>query len=128
MIGHIIAVGCGGFVGSILRFGVNCVAARVSLLTGFPLATLTVNVIGSFLFGFFFEYFLIKEGVFPKNLDLFLFVGLLGGFTTFSSFSRDTHHLFIEGEAFVAFLNILLNFVLCIGAIFLGHLIGGAVK
>lgn len=129
MIKNIFAVGLGGCVGSVLRYLVHCSSIRLSmLLGGFPIATLIVNAIGSLLFGVLFEIFFIRGNGLPKTVELFLFVGILGGFTTFSAFSKETHVLFTQGEVLTAYLNILTNLTVCISAVYLGHIIGGFLK
>ncbi len=77
----------GAGIGGALRHGVNLAFARV--IGGFPLGTLVVNILGSFLMGALAGYFAFRPGV-PQHLRLFLTTGLLGGFTTFSAFSLDT--------------------------------------
>jgi CrcB protein len=78
----------GAGIGGALRHGVNVGAAR-AFGYGFPLGTLIVNVLGSFLIGLFAGYFAFRPGI-GQHLRLFLTTGLLGGFTTFSAFSLDT--------------------------------------
>lgn len=90
----------------------------------FPYGTLFVNVSGCFLMGFLFVFLLERvEGAGPQLRSLLL-IGLLGGYTTFSSFSIETINL-IENDAWVsALLNILLSMILCLAATWLG-VIGG---
>ena len=89
----------GAGIGGALRHGVNLAAVRW-LGYGFPLGTLIVNVIGSFLMGLLAGYFAWQTGV-NQHLRLFLTTGILGGFTTFSAFSLDAA-LLIERNAFAA--------------------------
>lgn len=91
----IVFIGAG--IGGALRHGVNVTAARY-LGYGFPYGTLAVNVVGSFIMGLFAGYFLFRPGV-PQHVRLFLTTGILGGFTTFSSFSLDAA-LLIERHAY----------------------------
>ena len=125
MIVNFIAVGCGGFFGAISRFSIGLFCSR---FVSFPIATLIVNVLGSFLIGLLFYIYLGKESMLSKPMELFIFVGFLGGFTTFSTFSKETFDLLTQGATMVAMLNIVLNFSLCIGAVFLGHYLGGIIK
>ena len=81
----IVFVGAG--IGGALRHGVNVGAARMFGL-GFPYGTLIVNVAGSFLMGLFAGFFAYRAGI-PQHMRLFLTTGILGGFTTFSTFSLD---------------------------------------
>ncbi len=87
----------GAGIGGALRHGVNIAAAKIFGL-GFPYGTLIVNVTGSFVMGLFAGYFAYRSGV-PQHVRLFLTTGILGGFTTFSTFSLDAA-LLIERHAF----------------------------
>lgn len=91
----IVFIGAG--IGGALRHGVNVGAARLFGLT-FPYGTLIVNVFGSFVMGLFAGYFVVRPGT-PQHVRLFLTTGILGGFTTFSSFSLDTA-LLVERHAY----------------------------
>lgn len=91
----IVFIGAG--VGGALRHGVNVGATRLFGL-GFPYGTLIVNILGSFVMGLFAGYFLLRPGI-PQHVRLFLTTGILGGFTTFSSFSLDAA-LLIERHAY----------------------------
>jgi CrcB protein len=90
----IVFIGAG--IGGALRHGVNLGATRLFGL-GFPYGTFIVNVVGSFVMGLFAGYFAFRPGV-GQHVRLFLTTGLLGGFTTFSSFSLDAA-LLIERHA-----------------------------
>ncbi len=81
----IVFVGAG--IGGALRHGVNVGAARL-LGYGFPFGTFIVNVLGSFAMGLLAGFFVYRAGI-PQHMRLFLTTGILGGFTTFSSFSLD---------------------------------------
>ena len=91
----IVFIGAG--IGGALRHGVNVGATRLFGF-GFPYGTLIVNIVGSFVMGLFAGYFAFRAGI-PQHLRLFLTTGILGGFTTFSSFSLDTA-LLIERHSF----------------------------
>ncbi|WP_399681994.1 CrcB family protein, partial [Xenophilus sp.] len=77
----------GGGLGSAMRHGVNVLAARY-VASGFPFGTLAINVLGSFVMGLIVELLALRMGL-PQNLRLFLTTGILGGFTTFSTFSLE---------------------------------------
>jgi CrcB protein len=93
----IVFIGAG--IGGALRHGVNVGATRLFGL-GIPYGTLIVNVSGSFLMGLFAGYFSYRAGV-PQHMRLFLTTGILGGFTTFSTFSLDAAVL-IERHSYAA--------------------------
>ena len=112
----------GGGIGCLLRYYVSN-SAYIIAGQGFPFGTLLVNVTGSFLMGLLFIIF-ERFGIMAHQLRAFLLIGLLGGYTTFSSFSLETLTLFEYGEIFKALLNTLLSFVLCILAVWLGVIFG----
>jgi CrcB protein len=95
MLYFIVFLGAG--IGGALRHGVNVGAARLFGF-GFPYGTLIVNVLGSFIMGLFAGFFVFRPGI-PQHVRLFLTTGILGGFTTYSSFSLDTA-LLIERHAY----------------------------
>ena len=115
---NLLAVAVGGAVGASMRYGVTL--AMISLMgKNFPYATLMVNVLGSFVMGLLFS--LIEHGIVADLPWRSLFgIGLLGAFTTFSTFSLDTLLLLQQGEWQKAVLNILLNVLVCIFAAWLG--------
>ncbi|HRJ53670.1 MAG TPA: fluoride efflux transporter CrcB [Candidatus Thiothrix moscowensis] len=112
----------GGALGALLRFwvanGVYGVLGRQ-----FPYGTLTVNVIGSFLIGYL-TFFFMERDMLTSVWSRTLIVGVLGAFTTFSTFSLDTFDLLMQGSLWRAGLNILLNVGLCLLAVWLGVLTG----
>jgi CrcB protein len=89
----------GAGIGGALRHGVNVGATRLFGL-GFPYGTFIVNIVGSFLMGLLAGYFAYRAGV-PQHVRLFLTTGILGGFTTFSTFSLDAA-LLVERHQFGA--------------------------
>lgn len=94
MIYLVVFLGAG--LGGVLRQAVNVAAARL-LGFGFPWGTLTVNIAGSIAMGLLAEFFVVKSGL-PQELRLFLTTGILGGFTTFSTFSLDAVTLWERGQ------------------------------
>jgi fluoride exporter len=117
-------VALGGAIGSALRYGVNIAAPRL-LGTGFPWATLTVNIVGSFLMGLLSAALAEKFSDQP-HLRLFLTTGILGGFTTFSAFSLDLFGLMQRGENSTAVIYALASVVLSILAVFSGFMVSQA--
>jgi CrcB protein len=118
-------VGVGSFIGGILRYGVNTWVHRVLESPGFPFGTLTVNVIGCLVIGFFTGLAEVWT-TFNAETRLFLFVGVLGGFTTFSAFALETFELARGTQHGAAFVNIGLQIVLGLLAVWLGGVIAHA--
>jgi len=115
----LLSVGAGGFFGAVSRF---LLSTAVQKITGtvFPYGTLAVNVLGSFLIGFFFFYF--DQTVSPHQ-KAFLITGFLGALTTFSTFSLETVLMLQNSLYLKAFTNVSLNAALCVTATLLGMMI-----
>jgi fluoride exporter len=108
----------GAGIGGALRHGVNLAVARM-FGYGFPYGTLIVNVLGSFIMGLIAGWFVYRTGV-PQHLRLFLTTGILGGFTTFSTFSLDVA-LLMERHAYgLAAAYVALSVAAGIAALFAG--------
>lgn len=116
----------GGGVGSMTRFFISEMMNRF-MGNHFPHGTLAVNVIGSFIIGILFGIFESRLSTIPVFKQL-VFIGFLGGFTTFSSFSLDTLNLFLQAKFISAILNVFLNLVLCLIAVSLGYWLMGFTK
>lgn len=115
-----IAIFFGGAIGSVARFGMAAFIAQRFGET-FPLGTVLVNILGSFLIG------LIAGTTNPDNglmvspvIRQGLMTGVMGGFTTFSSFSLQTINLLQDGEIFYASLNVVISVVACLLVCWLG--------
>lgn len=108
----------GGAIGTVARFAVYQLADRY-LNQSFPWGTLLVNLAGSFLIGLLWSYF-DKLNMVPA-MRIFLFIGILGSFTTFSTFAFDNLNLLQEGAFRIVLLNIFLHNVLGIGLCFGGY-------
>src|SRR3954467_4255459 len=108
----------GGGVGAALRHGVNVVAARL-LGTAFPYATTIENVTGSLLMGLLAGSFAFRGGI-SQHWQLFLTTGILGGYTTFSTFSLDAALLYERGALGLAALYVILSLLLSVGGLFVG--------
>ncbi len=121
----LLAVGSGGFVGSILRFLIFKYFENPQT-TGWPWGTFTVNILGSLLAGILFGIS-EKTNLIPETLSLFLLVGFCGGFTTFSAFALDNLKLFQAGAFMQNFLYISATILLGVLAIFIGHFLATSV-
>ncbi|WP_296592083.1 fluoride efflux transporter CrcB [Methylophaga sp.] len=119
---QLFAIAVGGAVGAILRFAMS---NWVYKLFGrdFPYGTLAVNVLGSLLIGVLFILLIEKLAV-AAEWRAGLLVGLLGAFTTFSTFSLETFTLMENGAFIKAGLNVFLSVVLCLAATWLGISLG----
>ncbi|MDD7754403.1 MAG: fluoride efflux transporter CrcB [Clostridiales bacterium] len=118
---NIICVGCGGFLGAISRYIISIYTSK-QFLFKIPLGTLIVNVLGGFLIGLIMEL-TIKNNFISPQLKLFLTTGIMGGLTTFSTFSYETIVLIKEGNILLAILNILLNLILSLLGVVLGNIV-----
>ena len=93
---QLLAVGAGGFVGAVARFGVSTLVQRLAG-TSFPYATFVVNVVGCFVLGALMGVVEDRQGL-SEPARLFLAIGLLGSFTTFSTFGWETYALLRDGR------------------------------
>ena len=115
-------IGLGGFLGSIARFGLaSLIQNKTESL--FPYGTMVVNIVGCFMIGLLMTLFQ-ERIVVSQNIRLFLIIGILGGFTTFSSFSYDTLALMKSGNFLGAGLNSGLSLFGCLIATWFGFYIG----
>lgn len=115
-------VGLGGALGSIARYGSGVLVGRIWPTT-FPLATMLVNITGSLVMGLFIGWLARTTPAWQADARLFVAVGILGGFTTLSSFSLDTVVLIERGEMGQAALYVGASVVISIVALFVGLLI-----
>jgi CrcB protein len=113
-----IIVFLGGGLGAALRHGINLGIARL-LGTGFPHATFFINVTGSFVMGLIAAWFAFK-GDASQHWRLFLTTGVLGGYTTFSTFSLDTALLYERGELTLAAVYVIGSVALGLVGLFAG--------
>lgn len=112
--------GAGGFIGSVLRYSVSGVVQNFSRSIDFPYGTLAVNFLGCLAIGFLSQL-AETRGYFTAETRTLIFIGVLGGFTTFSAFSNETMNLWREGETFLATINVAAHLVLCLGAVWISR-------
>jgi len=121
--GTALFVGCGGFLGALSRHALAGLVHRI-YPGPFPVGTLVVNVLGCLLIGFLMA--LLDRGpLVSTEMRSFLTIGLLGSFTTFSTFGYETWGAIRVGDARMAILNVLLNVLVGLAALWLGHVLGG---
>jgi CrcB protein len=118
--GKLLAVAFGGAFGSLCRYIISLLADKISGIN-FPLGTLFVNILGSLLIGFFWNYF--DKAHISNEFRLFIFTGFLGGFTTFSTFTRETAQFIKVDEPLHAASYLLASNVIGLAAVFLGFFI-----
>ena len=113
-----LAIAGGGAIGALLRYflinGTNSLLGR-----GFPYGTLLVNVSGSFLIGLI-SIMLLEKGHYSPDWRGFLVVGILGSFTTFSTFSMESYILLTTGDVLKGIMNISANVGVCLLAVVIG--------
>lgn len=107
----------GGGLGTVARYLVSDYTHKY-YLGNFPLGTLMVNMLGSLVIGMMWGLF--NPTNISHGLRAFLFIGILGGFTTFSSYALDSYNLLKEGEMKLALINIMANNILSIGMVLIG--------
>ncbi len=119
---NIIFIAGGGALGAILRYYMST-GIHNAMGQGFPYGTISVNLLGSIAIGIIY---ILTQQKFQLSLELKagIMIGILGAFTTFSTFSLETITLLESGYAIKAVLNILLSVVLCIGGCWAGILVG----
>lgn len=115
-----ILIGIGGAIGAMGRYVLQGLVYQFTG-TGFPYGTLAVNLIGCFLIGLFME---LSENRFftDPQIRIFITVGILGGFTTFSTFGYETFSLLRDGEFMRASFNVINNVLIGLAAVWLGFI------
>jgi CrcB protein len=115
-------VAAGGAVGSVLRY---LMASSIQKMTpaNFPLGTVMVNIVGCFVIGLLYVWLIDRTGPRPE-LRALLMVGVMGGFTTFSSFSLETVTLVMQGSYANAVANVLISVFVCLLGTTLGIMLG----
>ncbi|GAB4129484.1 MAG: fluoride efflux transporter CrcB [Ignavibacteriales bacterium] len=115
----IIFVGFGGFIGSVFRYLLSGFIQRISNQINFPIGTLSVNLIGCFIIGFLAGLSESRQ-LFSENYRAFIFIGILGGFTTFSTFGYEVFSFMRDGQFLSSFTNIFLHLFFSILLVWFG--------
>ena len=118
----LIFIAMGGAIGAVLRYGAS-LGVYSFMGRGFPYGTLFVNVTGSLLMGLLSVIMLERFNIDPEWRAAVL-VGVLGSFTTFSTFSIETLNLLEQGDIMRATANIVFSVLVCLAAVWFGVLIG----
>src|SRR5262249_15557089 len=118
---NVLLVGIGGMVGSVFRYLLSGVAQDLSGSSRFPVGTLAVNLLGCFVIGGLSQL-ADGRGAFSESTRVFLFVGILGGFTTFSAFGNETINALRVGDTPVAVLNVAAQVVVGLACVWLGRI------
>lgn len=116
----IVLVGMGGFMGAVLRYWVSGYVQNITHNIAFPYGTLVVNITGCFLIGMLY-YLVESQAGMTAEMRLLLMVGLLGSFTTYSTFSSETMNLLQDQRLFPALLNIGTHLIFGLFAVMLGR-------
>mgnify|MGYP001072429318 CR=1 FL=1 len=116
----IILVGLGGFIGAVLRYLISGVVQSLTQSISFPYGTLAVNLTGCFFIGMF-SYLIESQAGMTTEIRLLLMVGILGSFTTYSTFSNETINLLQDQRLFFAFINITTHIILGLSVVILGR-------
>ena len=120
--GNLLYIGVGGFMGAIARFWLSGRVQDLSGSIGFPYGTLAINLVGCFLLGIL-SYLIDVRGMFTPEVRSLLIIGLLGAFTTFSTFSMETFNLLAAGESVRALLNISSSVIFGLAAVWAGRML-----
>ena len=113
-------VGVGGLIGAIFRYLISGFVQNLTQSVAFPYGTLAVNVTGCFFIGVFSHLF-ESHGGFTSEFRLLLMVGLLGSFTTYSTFGNETINLLQDQRFLLALMNIGMHIILGLSAVLLGR-------
>jgi fluoride exporter len=120
---RVLLIGLGGFVGTLTRYWLSGLVAKRYGET-FPYGTFGVNAIGCFLAGVLF-FFMYERFLASSTLRSVVFIGLLGGFTTFSSYSLQSFTLLRDGEVLLALLNVGLSNIAGLFLVWTGYRLAG---
>jgi len=118
-----ILIGIGGFIGALLRYIVSGYVQKFLQSINFPYGTLVVNIVGCFLMGIFSYITEINLGL-TSQMRLFLMIGLLGSFTTFSTFGNETINLLLNQRTLASLINIGGHIFLGLLSVLIGRLLG----
>ena len=119
-------IGIGGFIGAILRYSVSGLMQNLSGSINFPFGTLAVNIVGCFFIGLF-SYLIEVRAMFTVEVRAFLLIGVLGSFTTFSTFGHETYNHFLESKFHLVGFNVGAHLMFGLLAVYLGRITSFAI-
>ncbi len=120
---RVLLVGLGGFIGSVLRYLLGGVAQNLFQTARFPIGTTLINLTGCFVIGLLSQL-AESQGAFTELTRAFVFAGILGGYTTFSTFSNESLNLFRAGDSWLGLLNVAIQVLGGLSLAWLGR-VGG---
>ena len=126
MIKFILLIGIGGFIGTVFRYLLGGFIQNISGSISFAFGTLAVNTIGCFIIGFL-AYLIEARAMLNTEIRAFLLVGILGAFTTFSTFGHDSFNHIAESKFHLALINIGAHIFLGLSAVYFGRLISSMI-
>ncbi len=119
---RLVLVGVGGCVGAMLRYVVSGYVQNALRDAQFPYGTLAVNVMGCFIIGLLSQV-ADARGLFTTESRLFIFTGVLGGYTTFSTFANESMNLLRDGQGVAVVANVAVHVFASLAAVWLGRAI-----
>lgn len=117
---NILIAGAGGFLGTIMRYLLNNLIYKLFNAPLFPYGTMTINILGCFIIGLIASLAESRIDLTPE-MRIFIQIGILGGFTTFSTFGYETLALLRDGEFLLGLINVLVQVVVGLFAVWLGY-------
>lgn len=119
----LLIAGIGGFFGTIMRYSFNMIVYRLFPFASFPIGTMLINIIGCFFIGLIAALAQSRISLSP-DIRIFLQIGVLGGFTTFSTFGYETFTLLQDGQFVYAAFNVAIQVFVGLMAVFIGFQLG----
>jgi CrcB protein len=116
----LLLAGAGGFIGTCLRYLCNSFIYRLLNYPTFPYGTCLINILGCLIIGLL-SGLAESRGAFTPEVRVFIFIGILGGFTTFSTFGYETFSMIRDGQFILATTNVMLQVVLGLAGVWLGY-------
>jgi CrcB protein len=122
LVGKLLAIGSGGFIGALLRYATGGLVHRMLPNAIFPWGTMVVNILGCLIIGLG-GGLIENRQMFTPEMRAFLFIGILGSFTTFSTFGLETFNLAKEGQVLASLANVGLSVMIGLLAVLAGNLL-----